>query len=960
MRFESTSRRDPRGSHVVIEQLFAAVREQCPADAWSTGVSLSRAGAVVIESSDAEEIKGRVALIGKAFSPTVALYPEDGEWDCDCDSALDTCEHVAATVIALRQGTGQTARSPKLEYRLRSEPAGYFFERGFEDEGGFHAVDMPLEAIATGRFQGPELEVGAQDLAVEKALRGTLRGLLRPESLPRVFRALSKVDVSLDGEPVRVSGEARRLRVLVEDAAQGFRLAIAPSTEDTDEPERELRPPARDTLSGRERSELSRGRTYALDDVAELVGAVLPSLSARVDLDIRTDRLPSSRREPARPSVRLERRGRRLHVRPGIVYGDPPVARVEQDRLLSIGGVVPIRQPESEKAAAARLSQELGLTTGVGYELETEEAMAFVARLERFDGHVDGDVTTFRLLPELVPKLSVGAGDFELSFDGAEPNNVLRSWRAGETLVDVAGGGFAPLPVDWLEQFGDEVSDLLAAREASGVVPHSALPALARLCEELGEPPPPDWEPLERLLADFDSLPDADIGATLDAVLRDYQREGVNWLVFQKRARLGCLLADDMGLGKTLQALCVLEKPSLVVAPVSVLQNWADEAKRFRPELSVALFHGPDRRIDPDADVTITSHALLRLSLDDLAKVDWDTVVIDEAQAIRNPDTALAQAAYSLGATFRLALTGTPVENRVLDLWSQLHFLNPGFLGSREDFDERYARPIGAGGTDELDRLQERVRPFVKRRLKADVAPELPPRTDMTLRVELDADERRTYEAVRAAARKDVAAKLSGKANVNVMQALEMLLRLRQAACHPSLVPGQKADSSSKVELLVDRLRVASAEGHKSLVFSQWTSMLDLIAPRLESEGIVFTRLDGSTRDRAAVVSRFQSDADVSVFLLSLKAGGTGLNLTAADHVFLFEPWWNPAVEQQAFDRAHRIGQDKPVFVHRLIASATVEEGMERVQRDKRAVAEGVVGASSDALTRDILLQLLV
>ncbi len=304
-------------------------------------------------------------------------------------------------------------------------------------------------------------------------------------------------------------------------------------------------------------------------------------------------------------------------------------------------------------------------------------------------------------------------------------------------------------------------------------------------------------------------------------------------------------------------------------------------------------------------------------------------------------------------------MTGTPVENRLDELWSQLHFANPGLLGTRARFDERYARPIAAGDAGAAGRLRARIRPFVLRRRKIEVAPELPPRTEVVLRVELDERERAVYDAVRAATKAQVALRFA--AGGNVLAVLEALLRLRQAACHAGLVPGQQAESSSKVELLVEELATAVAEGHKALVFSQWTSLLDRVEPALRAAQIEWTRLDGSTRDRAGVVARFQDEAGPPVLLISLQAGGTGLNLTAADHVFLLDPWWNPAVEEQAADRAHRIGQTRPVLVHRLVAADTVEERVLALQASKRSLAEAALGdaAAAASLSREDLLALL-
>ncbi len=899
-----------------------------------------------------------MAIVGGPIAPSVSLYPEDVEWECNCDSPLDACEHVAAVVIACRQGTQSESQARALEYRLRRVPEGLFFERGVSKGDEFHVIEVPLDALAAGRFQGPAVAATPDDLALERALRGNLRGVIDDAAARRVFPSLARVGrVTLDGKPVTVSGEPVRPKVVVEDAADGFRLRLDAATTSDDV----LRPQGEAQLTGRELHDLQGGRVFRADDVGELVGSVLPSLAKRLSIDVRTSRLPSSVRERPRMALVLEPDRDSLYVRAGIVYGDPPVARVDSERLVALGGAVPLRDLDAEDALTKRFLYELGLHVGRGEEFSTEDAIDFVAKLENFDGHVEGSGReSFRLRPELLPQLFVDGDDFDLGFGGADTANVLRAWRAGASLVRVSEGGFAPLPVDWLGRYGDTVSDLLAAREGRDQLPKAALADLASLCDELDAAPPPGFETLRALVHDFTALPEAVVADELRRELREYQRQGVNWLQFLKRAELGALLADDMGLGKTLQALCVLERRSLVVAPTSVLHNWVAEARRFRPGLSVSLYHGPNRRLDEDVDVTITTHAILRIDREKLAAVEWDTVVIDEAQAIRNPDTELARAAYSLPAGFRVSLTGTPIENRLVDLWSQLHFLNPGFLGGLSDFEERYVRPVERGDSEVLTRLRDRIRPFFLRRLKSEVAPELPPRTEITLRAELDDEERQVYEAVRLAARRDVVAKLEKKGNV--LAALEALLRLRQAACHRALVPGQHAESSSKTELLLETLETAATEGHKALVFSQWTSMLDLLEPHMTSRGLGYVRLDGSTRDRAAVVDRFQSDDDISVFLVSLKAGGTGLNLTAADHVFLFDPWWNPAVEEQAFDRAHRIGQDKPVFVHRLVAADTVEERILALQDEKRALSELATGSAPEgpvALTRDILLQLL-
>ena len=569
--------------------------------------------------------------------------------------------------------------------------------------------------------------------------------------------------------------------------------------------------------------------------------------------------------------------------------------------------------------------------------------------------------------------LRLDGDDFDLSFevpadDGgvrkenegrADPARVLRAWRDGQSLVSVSGGGFAPIPADWLERFGDQLVDLLAARHEKGHLPKALLPDLARLARDMDLPEPPGFEELRKVLGEGEEIPRAALPADLTATLRHYQETGVDWLAVLRDAGLGALLADDMGLGKTIQALCVLRGRSLVVAPTSVVANWEQEIERFRPGLRTCVYHGPNRTLEADADITLTTYALLRIDVDKLSEVGWDVVVLDEAQAIKNPRSQVAQAAFRLKGDFRLTLTGTPIENRLDELWSQLHFLNRGLLGGRRGFDERYTRPIERREPGAALRLQKRIRPFVLRRLKKDVAPELPPRTNVVLHPELTESERAVYDAIYAATRRDIVEKLG--IGAGVMAVLEALLRLRQAACHPALVPGQSAETSSKVDLLLELLDETVGDGHKSLVFSQWTSLLDLIEPHLHKAGISFTRLDGNTRDRGGVVADFQDPDGPLVMLASLKAGGVGLNLTAADNVVLLDPWWNPAVEDQAADRAHRIGQDKPVTVVRMVTQNTVEERILALQARKRELFEAALGSPGAAarVTRADLLALL-
>jgi superfamily II DNA or RNA helicase len=973
-----------------MQALFEEIRENCSATIWSRGVELSRAGAVITESSDDEEIILKVATRQGMAYATVTLWPADEDWSCDCKSPDPACAHVAAAAISLRQANRQGAAAPKprmvpgkIGYRLKREDQAIVLDRVVVHGDQTQPLTHSLEAISSGRVDGPAVMIAQSDLAVEHVIGRRSNGTIPRDMMPKLLGALAQChDVLLDDQPIQTSSKAVLPYACVEDRGDGFVLFIErdPSISevfkngvvlcgDT------LRPVGQSGLTARERDELQGpdGRYFAAGDVAALVTEVIPSLRKRVVVDIRTSRLPSAQSEPPRLQITTRREGDLLVVDPQLIYGEPPTARIEDDRLIPLGrGALPIRDTKTEQRLTRQLQHHLKLVPGKRLQVTGAQAVDLAARLQSWPGDLRGTGhETFFLAPPLRPRLQLDPAHFSLDFESetgpggrsqggrVSASAVLRAWQDHATLVPLQGGGWAPLPVDWLQQFGHHVSDLLAARHADHTLPASALTDLARLCDALDEPRPPEVAKLQTLLDDFTGIPEAELDDDLQTLLRPYQRHGVNWLVFLRQVGLGAMLADDMGLGKTLQALCAVHGRTLVVSPTSVLHNWAEELQRFRPELRFAIYHGPQRQLESQADVTLTTYAILRLDIATLALQPWDTVILDEAQNIKNPESQVAQAAYQLEADFRLTLSGTPIENRLDELWSQFHFLNRGLLGDRQHFQERYVRAISQGQSGAAERLRERLRPFILRRRKQEVATELPPRTEVVLRCVLTDDEQNVYNAIQAATREDVIKRLA--AGGSVIEALEALLRLRQAACHSGLVPGHDAPTSSKVDLLIETLDQVIADGHKALVFSQWTTLLDRVEPHLRDAGMGFERLDGTTRDRAGVVHRFQSDDGPPVLLLSLRAGGVGLNLTAADHIFLLDPWWNPAVEDQAADRAHRIGQERPVLVTRLVAQDTVEERILALQQQKRLLAESVLDGAEQAaaLTREDLLVLL-
>jgi superfamily II DNA or RNA helicase len=451
--------------------------------------------------------------------------------------------------------------------------------------------------------------------------------------------------------------------------------------------------------------------------------------------------------------------------------------------------------------------------------------------------------------------------------------------------------------------------------------------------------------------------------------LRPYQRDGLGWLHHLRTLGIGGCLADDMGLGKTVQMLALLSeiygsrkpggqgpgnavRPSLVVAPRSLLFNWKEEAARFAPHLRVVEHHGTERRKAADfegADLVLTTYGTLRADAAHLSAIEFEYVVLDEAQAIKNATSQTAKTARLLKARHRLALSGTPIENHIGELWSLFEFLNPGMLGAarwfRRHFGGRTVPP------QRRNMLAAALRPLILRRTKEQVAPELPPRVEQTLWCDLEPPQRALYDRLRLSYRASLLEKVKSEGMQSArMHVLEALLRLRQAACDPSLIDPSSQDEGTKLEVLMDELEDVVESGHRALVFSQFTSFLSLAAKKLEKQKVRYAWLDGKTVDRQRVVRSFQEPDGPPVFLISLKAGGLGLNLTNADYVFLLDPWWNPAVEAQAIDRTHRIGQEKPVFAYRIIARDTVEEKILELQASKRELADSILTEDNSVL----------
>ena len=636
------------------------------------------------------------------------------------------------------------------------------------------------------------------------------------------------------------------------------------------------------------------------------------------------------------------------------------------------------RDFDAEAAAGALLNQ-LGVKRGQASYWEPEPVRGLLAsKLPRIvrslveaGWHIDAEGKIFRRPGSYRLEVASGVDWFELHGEVDYGNSkarlpeLLAALRRGSNMVQLDDGSYGMLPEQWLRRIGPLAG--MGSFENGHI--HFTRAQAGLLDALLATQPGAQWdETFARVRGELNQLGEVETAAQpagFTGRLRDYQCEGLGWMLFLQRFSFGGCLADDMGVGKTAQVLALLEMrrelrctghsipPSLIVVPKSLVFNWKEEARHFTPQLRVLDHTGLARGNNDFAasDVILTTYGRLRRDILSLEDFEFDYVILDEAQAIKNADTESSKAVRLLRGRYRLAMSGTPVENHLGELWSLFEFLNPGMLGAASVF--KVAGGTWRNPTEDTRRLLGKaLRPFILRRTKQEVAKELPPKSEQTIYCEMETVQRNLYDELRQHYRDSLLKRIKteGLAKSKI-QVLEALLRLRQAACHPALLdPKHIGDPSAKLEALLAQLREVLDEGHKALVFSQFTSLLKIVAERLNESGIVYEYLDGATRNRQARVERFQDDADCKLFLISLKAGGVGLNLTAAEYVFILDPWWNPAVEAQAVDRTHRIGQQQPVFAYRLIARDTVEEKILELQNSKRDLAAEIIGAESGVI----------
>lgn len=709
--------------------------------------------------------------------------------------------------------------------------------------------------------------------------------------------------------------------------------------------------------------------------IAEIRSAPRPRLTVRSPskkFEDGTNRLPAEvafdyeqvRINAARPDpVIFDAPQRRL------IYRDLPAEDVLLDRLGQVGfkqqaGYFDADSP-AFRIAPQKLTSAVRVLTAEGWHVEAE------GKLYRQAGEIRMDVSSGIDWFELKGSVDFGSASITLP-------KLLKALAKGERTVTLDDGTIGIVPEEWLKKYGllatlgeTEEESIKFSRGQVGILD-------ALLAAQPNVTFDQTFAEAKKNIANFNGVTATDPPESFVGKLRPYQCEGLGWFGFLRRFALGGCLADDMGLGKTVQVLALLEErrlarqnggngkakspdrppgPSLVVVPRSLIFNWKEEATRFTPQLRI-LDHATTDRLKShehfaDYDVILTTYGTLRNDAAIMTQVPFDYVILDEAQAIKNAASESAKAARLLRGRHRLVLSGTPVQNHLGELWSLFEFLNPGMLGAGSAFSNAAA---AGRNLDEDSRkvLSHALRPFILRRTKEQVATELPAKMEETLYCELDKTQRAQYDELRDHYRQSLLGAIAADGiNAARFQILEALLRLRQAACHPGLIDKSRTgESSAKLETLLDRLAELAEEDHKVLVFSQFTSMLAIVRARLDEQHVIYEYLDGKTRDRQSRVHRFQTDPACKVFLISLKAGGLGLNLTAAQYVFLLDPWWNPAIEMQAIDRAHRIGQTKSVFAYRLIAKDTVEEKVIQLQKSKRDLADAIINADNSLISK--------
>ena len=858
-----------------MDNFIEWLKEETLPGVWSRGVQISRAvNSIEFLSSEKDEWKFKIKTQERLLAYSVTLWITDQDSHCNCGSKIEPCHHIVAVALAMQNGTVKLEKSTtqtRLEYQWKVDESAGKIEllRWIVSDSGRSSLTQSLISYISGVQSGR-----------------------LPGKLPATTSLDLKIDEILSRSTSYSHGSWENLLNCLSELPpiSGFSCSKGNSR------------PTLKIVDGKNREDgifLQVSETakpdYVFSNGIQRIGSVFSIAPSKPPFTIPKSIEPSQYEKFLSESLPLlhdyfeiENESKFL---PKLVDRDPTlefkIVEMSPDQI-AVTPYISYGELEDGELALKDRAQEQELTR----DLRQNKQMSL-------------NQTVYLSPRELFQKR-------ELSPSVAKFTENYFSGLMSELHVDFAR-------VD-LKNQEETILHLLSLREKGAFAPQANV-----LAKSLNAPLSHEAVPAEKI--------PTQVPRTLWNQLRDYQKQGVYWLSEQNTA--GAILADDMGLGKTVQTLALVTHPTLIVAPTSLLHNWREEALRFRPDLRVNIYHGSTREWDSTADLTITSYGILRSDqekiLNESAQNPWKMMVLDEAHLIRNQETLASQAAFRIPASMKIALTGTPVQNKRSDLFSLFQFISPGLF------------------KNEAEMKPELVAPFVLRRKKEDVLQELPPKTHLLHEIELREAERGRYQGVWAAAKAEILGQLSGSESgkkVSPISMFEALLRARQACDHTGLFfePDWKL-VSSKLAYLLSLIEELNEAGHSVLVYSQWTKFLDRIEEEV-SPRFSYERLDGSTTNRGKVVSDFQNATEAKVFLLSLHAGGVGLNLTRASHVIFCDPWWNPFVELQAEDRAYRMGQEKPVTIHRLICSETIEEKLMKIQAAKKKMGVSALGSA--------------
>ncbi|HMO16985.1 MAG TPA: DEAD/DEAH box helicase [Oligoflexia bacterium] len=982
---------------------------------WSRAVSEARTAEFAFENRG-KEIFVILRLSREKRAVRTSFSLEDNIYSTNCSCENDPCIHLLVASIKGNSDWNSSycsvneiythGTAPQLEYHLYKAESDILIKRYIVQPDGSRAPfsDSLVEyvgGISSGRIKSEMPLVSSEDYAVDQALGRLKKGLIEKGFRSRALKALSvlssvyyediKVNVNESSECYSLISHIKNDQVVISPAKSkgetlylnGYKLLWW------------------DEVDNNASSIIENGRNISFEELADFLVNEIPYL-AKYGIIINPpdeNGWPRIMELPVLLKFSIREIEEGFSVSPRIIYGDPPVAELTDQGFFQISRtIVPKRDSAKERSHLLLIKRLLGLFSGNTKLFSGHQALLAAEKLYQSSlkgecsltgDSLDNFLVSLLLEPCLEEsdegiklKFNISGQDSLRSEAGAlidqEITNSINlqdlsdSFDRGEVFFEIKKGTWARLPEQFLKEsaqfrssgFGIEwgISEGLKGESNS----RSSKPKSAKFIRDrddfftalkfapfLGEKGVlAVHNHLERASSTSDSSVKYQLPENI--TLRSYQKEGIAWLGGLSRIPgAGALLADDMGLGKTLQAILSLQFPALIIVPTSLISQWESEVRRFYPEVKLNLFHGSSRKCSDEADITITTYGLIRSDVEELKDINFSTIVVDEAQNIKNPESQAHIAVCELRGNFKICLTGTPVENSATDLWSLFRFIMPGLLPPLGKFGEILQKENGPLVIKKI------LSPFIKRREKDEVLTELPPRTEVVIPCVMSENQSKLYDQLKSNARESADQYLEKSGDM--MGFFELLLRLRQICVDPALAGADSKGEAVKIDTLLELLVSSSEAGHKSLVFSQWTSALDIIEPRIKREIGNCLRLDGQTVNRDAVVQEFKSNPNIPVMLLSLKAGGVGLNLTEADHVFFLDSWWNPAVERQAADRVHRIGQDKPVFIYKLVIKDSIEEKIMELHSIKSSISDALLGSLPDSgkLSKEDLLYLL-